>query len=212
MSDLISRSELLDAFNNKNIQITFDLPVEEVLGEDVDLDDFAMLVRDAIQSYKKLVIDTIKEQPTAYDVDKVVGKLEEAKDNVPVNRLLDDIIKEKPKELGQLIAYDKAIEIVKREAEKCNGGWILCSERFPDECVPVNVTYINRNPEPYYAKIKDVPFSATAVYYNGKWYWYSSACVDYLTEYGKNDFDLVDKDIDIIAWMELPSAYIPKEK
>lgn len=72
MSDLISRSELLNAFNNKNIQITFDLPVEEVLGEDVDLDDFAMLVQDAIQSYKKLVIDIIKEQPTAYDIDKVV--------------------------------------------------------------------------------------------------------------------------------------------
>ena len=111
-----------------------------------------------------------------------------------------------------MIVKNEAIEIVKQEAERCNSGWILCSERFPDECVPVNVTYINRNPEPYYAKIKDVPFSATAVYYNGKWYWYSSACVDYLTEYGKNDFDLVDKDIDIIAWMELPSAYIPKEK
>ena len=109
-------------------------------------------------------------------------------------------------------AICEAIEIVKQEAEKCNSGWILCSERFPDECVPVNVTWINRNPEPYYAKIKDVPFSATAVYYNGKWYWYSSTCIDYLTEYGKNDFDLVDKDIDIIAWMELPSAYIPKEK
>ena len=77
MSDLISRSKLLKAFNNKNVQITFDLPVEEVLGEDVDLDDFTMLVRDAIQSYKKLVIDTIKEQPTAYSVDKVVEELEE---------------------------------------------------------------------------------------------------------------------------------------
>ena len=31
MSDLISRSDLLNEFNNKNIQITFDLPVEEVL-------------------------------------------------------------------------------------------------------------------------------------------------------------------------------------
>ena len=109
-------------------------------------------------------------------------------------------------------AVCEAIEIVKQEAERCNSGWILCSERFPDECVPVNVTWINRNPEPYYAKIKDVPFSATAVYYNGKWYWYSSTCIDYLTEYGKNDFDLMDKDIDIIAWMDLPSAYIPKEK
>lgn len=50
----------------------------------------------------------------AYPVEKVVDELEEAKGNVPVNRLLDDIIKEKPKELGQLIAYDKAIEIVKQ--------------------------------------------------------------------------------------------------
>ena len=77
MSDLISRSELLKAFNNKNVQITFDLPVEEVLGEDVDLDDFAMLVQDAIQAYKKMVIDTIRNQPTAYDIDKVVEELRE---------------------------------------------------------------------------------------------------------------------------------------
>ena len=77
MSDLISRSELLTSFNNKNVQITFDLPVEEVLGEDVDLDDFAMLVQDAVQAYRKMVIDTIKKQPTAYDIDKVIAKLEE---------------------------------------------------------------------------------------------------------------------------------------
>ena len=89
MSDLISRSELIKHFEAIQQQ-------ENVVG----LEFIAM-------------IDEIKEQPTAYDVDKVVGKLEEAKDNVPVNRLLDDIIKEKPKELGQLIAYDKAIEIVK---------------------------------------------------------------------------------------------------
>ena len=46
--------------------------------------------------------------------DKIIEKLEEAKSNVPVNRLLDDIIKDKPKELGQLMAYNKAIEIVKQ--------------------------------------------------------------------------------------------------
>lgn len=55
----------------------------------------------------------INRQPTAYDVDKVVKRLEELKSQVPVNRTLDDIIKDKPKELGQLIAYNKAIEIVK---------------------------------------------------------------------------------------------------
>ena len=88
--------------------------------------------------------------------------------------------------------------------------WIPVSKRLPEELVPVNVTWINRNPESYYAKIKDVPFSATAVYYNSKWYWYSSTCIDYLTEYGKNDFDLVDKDIDVIAWQPLPQPYQPK--
>lgn len=55
----------------------------------------------------------IQNMPTAYDVDKVVKQLEELKSQVPVNRILDDIIKDKPKELGQLIAYGKAIEIVK---------------------------------------------------------------------------------------------------
>lgn len=55
----------------------------------------------------------IRNMPTAYDVDKVVKQLEELKSQVPVNRILDDIIKDKPKELGQLIAYGKVIEIVK---------------------------------------------------------------------------------------------------
>ena len=75
MDDLISRSALLKKFNNSGIQITFDLPVEEVLGEDVDIDDFTMLVQDAIQAYKNMVIGTIKDMPTAYDVEKVVAEL-----------------------------------------------------------------------------------------------------------------------------------------
>lgn len=59
------------------------------------------------------VVIAAKCAPTAYDPDKVVEQLEELKSLVPVNRLLDDIINEKPKELGMLIAYRKAIEIVK---------------------------------------------------------------------------------------------------
>ena len=54
----------------------------------------------------------IDAQPTAYDVDKVVAQLEKLKSLVPVNRVLDDIVNDKPKELGMLIAYEKAIEIV----------------------------------------------------------------------------------------------------
>lgn len=53
------------------------------------------------------------EESRLYDPDKVVEQLEELKSLVPVNRVLDDIIHEKPKELGMLIAYRKAIEIVK---------------------------------------------------------------------------------------------------
>ena len=58
------------------------------------------------------------------EFEKIIEKLEEAKSNVPVNRLLDDIIKDKPKELGQLMAYNKAIEIVKQEAEQYNNAII----------------------------------------------------------------------------------------
>lgn len=55
----------------------------------------------------------INDEPTVFDVDKVVEQLEELKSLVPINRILDDIVNEKPKELGMLIAYSKAIEIVK---------------------------------------------------------------------------------------------------
>ena len=67
MNDLISRSELLKHLITKNIQITFDLPVEEVL---------ARLVKDAVQVNNKMVIDTIKNQPAAYNIDKIVKELE----------------------------------------------------------------------------------------------------------------------------------------
>lgn len=58
-------------------------------------------------------IDAVRKAPTAYDPDKVVKQLEKLKSLVPVNRVLDDIVNDKPKELGMLIAYEKAIKIVK---------------------------------------------------------------------------------------------------
>ena len=65
--------------------------------------------------------------------EKILERLEENKSIISVNRVLDDIIKDKPKELGQLIAYDNSIKIVNEVAEEYNNGWIPCSERLPED-------------------------------------------------------------------------------
>lgn len=61
----MAKAEAIDdaikVLNSKSVQIIFDLPVEEVLGEDVDLDDFAMLMQDAIQVYRKMVFGTLEQ-------------------------------------------------------------------------------------------------------------------------------------------------------
>ena len=85
--------------------------------------------------------------------------------------------------------------------------WIPCSERLPENTEPVNITWVNRKPEPYYADIKNKPFTATGHYHNGKWWWYSAVCQDYLDEYGKCEMDEMDRDIEVIAWMPLPEPY-----
>lgn len=73
--------------------------------------DADLLIEDRVENDP--VVIAAKCTPTAYDPDKVVEQLEELKSLVPVNRLLDNIVNDKPKELGMLIAYEKAIKIVK---------------------------------------------------------------------------------------------------
>lgn len=91
--------------------------------------------------------------------------------------------------------------------------WIPVSERLPEDYVPVNITWVNHNPDPYYADIKDVPFTATGICYKGKWYWYSAVCEDYLKEYGERyETDAVDADIEVTAWMPLPEPYRKSEE
>lgn len=88
-----------------------------------------------------------------------------------------------------------------------NKRWIPCSERLPEELTPVNVTWVNRKPAIYYENIKDIPFTATAVYCNEKWFWWSSICEDILAEYGRNDAEMVDEEVEILAWQPLPEPY-----
>lgn len=88
--------------------------------------------------------------------------------------------------------------------------WHRVEEELPESNDAVNVVWVNRNPESYYADIKDKPFVATAHYHNGKWYWFSATCKDYLDEYGRCEVDEVDKDIDILYWMPLPSPPVNK--
>lgn len=63
---------------------------------------------------------------------------------------------------------------------------------MPEELILVNVVWVNRAPESYYEKIKDVSFSGTACFYRENWYWDSPVVLDLLAEYGKDDPDLVD--------------------
>lgn len=88
--------------------------------------------------------------------------------------------------------------------------WIPCSERPPEELEPVNVVWVNHNPEPYYQEMKDIPQKATAVYYREKWYWWSCVCEDLLAEHGTNEADQVDDDVEITHWMLLPEP--PEEE
>ena len=85
--------------------------------------------------------------------------------------------------------------------------WIPCSERLPEGISPVLITWKNNNPAPYYRHIKGKPFSGAAHYCRGKWWWYSSVTEDYLEEYGGYDPEIVDEEIEVIAWMPLPEPY-----
>ena len=85
--------------------------------------------------------------------------------------------------------------------------WIPVERELPEDLAEVNVTWVNHEPESYYEPIKSKPFTASAVYYEGNWYWYSSVCADVLAEYGRNDVDKVDDAIEITAWKPLPEPY-----
>ena len=112
----------------------------------------------------------------------------------------------------QMVLASDVLEMIEQlkddlEQDEKENGWIPVSERLPEDCVSVNITWVNHKPESYYISIKDVPFTATGMLYDGKWFWYSTVCEDYLREFGRNDMDEVDENITVIAWNPLPEPY-----
>ena len=85
--------------------------------------------------------------------------------------------------------------------------WTPVSKGLPEDLKPVNITYINEDPAPYYEHIKGIPFTATAIYYRGGWYWWSCTCADVLAEYGHSYSDSMDERIEVTAWMPLPEPH-----
>ena len=126
-----------------------------------------------------------------------------------VCRILDDVLANRPTERDSLIvAVRKAFKAL------AEPHWIPVTENtLPEDGIPVNVTWVNRKPEFYYSEIKDKPYTATAIYFRGRWFWYSCVIEDWLAEYGSNESFLanlqeaVDGDIEITAWMPLPEPY-----
>lgn len=84
-----------------------------------------------------------------------------------------------------VIELDKAIEIVKQEAEQYNNGWIQCSEHQPEEAGTYNITaYDGRKLRSTHAKwqprLKSWNLTGTMAYWK------------------------------VIAWQPLPQPYQPK--
>ena len=84
---------------------------------------------------------------------------------------------------------NEAIAIVKQEAGQYNNGWIPCSEKLPDVRQDVLVT------------VKYTGFMGM----HG--YWIKTGHME-----AENDWCGDCAGGEVIAWMELPSAYRPKEK
>ena len=159
------------------------------------------------------------------DCMEIVNKLAEKYRDVPdtnagknlsenlIEKFKDGAFRVKTSDLS-FINLERAIGIVNQLAEEYKdvpdtnaGKWIPVSERFPENTDPVNITWVNHKPEPYYADIKDKPFTATGCYCDGKWYWYSVLFQDYLDEYRYSENDYMDNGIEVIAWQPLPEPY-----
>lgn len=124
---------------------------------------------------------------------------------IDADALLEKVLPKNPDTEFRCVPLKDILDAPTVEPEQ---QWVSCTpDTMPKDLVAVNVTWVNHNPPVYYNFIKDVPSTATAVFFREKWYWYSSVCVDVLAECGDNPADEIDKDIEIVAWIPLPEPY-----
>lgn len=65
--------------------------------------------------------------------EKIIEKLQECERQAEKDMGLSEKYAEANAYGGEMIAFEKAIEIVKQEAAECNNGWIPVEERLPEE-------------------------------------------------------------------------------
>ena len=107
------------------------------------------------------------------------------------------------------------IKQILREVEKAleqEPRWMSVGEGLPKDIKPVQITWRNNEPAPYYQDIKGKHFTGTAHYKDGKWYWYSDVTEDFLAEYGRCDLYEFDSAIEVVALMPMAEPYEMKSE
>ena len=141
-------------------------------------------------------------------IEKIIEKLEEYRDKNLVEH--DSEQSQHCRDVGDcgmldcaLCVFDKAIEILKQEAEQYNNGWISCSERIPtDQERWFGHDLTDAEPREFIVMVKGA-CEPTTGYYNSKYGWIK----DLTREYDENNTGYANE---IVAWKFFPAPYQPK--
>lgn len=166
MSDLISRKKVISVLEQLE---------EHSLSGKMDISNAIYLLNN---------------QPTAYDIDKVVEELEQKKEEV--QRMRNTCVALSDLEVCDIenVTYERAIEIVKQEAEQYNNGWIPVEEELPETDKYILLSFSN--------------FSIPCV---GRYEEDENGGTFYV---GDDDESCVSQDMFVNAWQPLPHPYQPK--
>ena len=138
-------------------------------------------------------------------IDKIIEKLEEERQQAEKDISLSDTYDEANRCGGKEEAYEKARNIINQLAEEYNDGWILCSERMPDEHDSVFAKFYATNKwnDAMFKKISDT-VNVTVIDEKGKGVTTQARTTD-----GKWSCELLkcNKLYRIIAWQPLPPPY-----